>query len=63
MADIPDVAPIDSTLSPAAVAMQVVDAIFGDRFWILTHAAYRDALEQRLHVIVETGEVVVPGLY
>jgi NAD(P)-dependent dehydrogenase (short-subunit alcohol dehydrogenase family) len=63
VADIPDGAPIDSSLLPAAVAAQVVDAILGDRFWILTHAGYRDALEQRLRGIVETGEVVVPGLF
>jgi NAD(P)-dependent dehydrogenase (short-subunit alcohol dehydrogenase family) len=43
------------------VAGQVVDAIRAKRFWILTHPAYRTAIEQRCRGIVETDEVVEPG--
>jgi len=46
---------------PAAdAAALVVDAIGSDRFWVLTHPAYRDAIERRARGIVETDEVV-PG--
>jgi hypothetical protein len=45
----------------SAVAGQVVDAIRANRFWILTHPAYRDAIERRCRGIVETDEVVEPG--
>jgi NAD(P)-dependent dehydrogenase (short-subunit alcohol dehydrogenase family) len=34
-------------LEPAAVAAQVVDAIRADRFWILTHPEYADAVVDR----------------
>jgi NAD(P)-dependent dehydrogenase (short-subunit alcohol dehydrogenase family) len=34
-------------LDPAAVAAQVVDAIRNDRFWILTHPEYADAVVDR----------------
>jgi NAD(P)-dependent dehydrogenase (short-subunit alcohol dehydrogenase family) len=44
---------------PAAdAAALVVDAIRSDRFWILTHPTYRDAIERRARGIVETDEVV-----
>jgi NAD(P)-dependent dehydrogenase (short-subunit alcohol dehydrogenase family) len=43
------------------VAAQVVDAIRANRFWILTHPAYRSSIEQRCRGIVETDEVVEPG--
>ena len=44
---------------PAAdAAGLVVDAIRSDRFWVLTHPAYRDAIERRARGIVETDEVV-----
>jgi NAD(P)-dependent dehydrogenase (short-subunit alcohol dehydrogenase family) len=44
---------------PAAdAAALVVDAIRSDRFWVLTHPAYRDAIERRARGIVETDEVV-----
>jgi NAD(P)-dependent dehydrogenase (short-subunit alcohol dehydrogenase family) len=43
------------------VASQVVDAIRSDRFWIVTHSAYHEAIERRSRGIVETDEVVVPG--
>jgi NAD(P)-dependent dehydrogenase (short-subunit alcohol dehydrogenase family) len=48
-------------LTPADVAAQVVDAIARDRFWILTHPAYNEAIERRCRGIVETGEVVEPA--
>jgi hypothetical protein len=48
---------------PAAdVAAQVVDAIRRDRFWIVTHPAYREAIERRSRGIVESDEVVEPEL-
>jgi NAD(P)-dependent dehydrogenase (short-subunit alcohol dehydrogenase family) len=43
------------------VAAQVVDAIHRDRFWIVTHPGYHEAIERRSRGIVETDEVVVPG--
>jgi len=49
-------------IPPADVAAQVVEAIRDDRFWILTHPAYRDSIERRARGIVETDEVVLPGL-
>ena len=60
---ISDVPPVDSALLPAEVAALVVDAILGERFWIVTHEGYFGELERKLRGIVETGEVVVPGLY
>ena len=39
-------------------ARPVVDAIRRDRFWVLTHPAYRDAIERRARGIVETDELV-----
>jgi NAD(P)-dependent dehydrogenase (short-subunit alcohol dehydrogenase family) len=44
---------------PAAdAAALVVDAIRMDRFWVLTHPAYRSAIERRTRGIVDTDEVV-----
>ena len=44
---------------PAAdAAALVVDAIRVDRFWVLTHPAYRGAIERRTRGIVETDEIV-----
>jgi NAD(P)-dependent dehydrogenase (short-subunit alcohol dehydrogenase family) len=44
---------------PAADAAElVVDAIRSDRFWVLTHPAYRSAIERRTRGLVETDEVV-----
>jgi NAD(P)-dependent dehydrogenase (short-subunit alcohol dehydrogenase family) len=44
---------------PAAdVAAAVVEAIRGDRFWILTHPEYNDLIEQRAAGILEGGAVV-----
>jgi NAD(P)-dependent dehydrogenase (short-subunit alcohol dehydrogenase family) len=39
-------------------ATLVVDAIRADRFWVLTHPAYHDAIERRARGIVETDELV-----
>jgi NAD(P)-dependent dehydrogenase (short-subunit alcohol dehydrogenase family) len=47
--------------SPADVAAAVVDAIRTDRFWIMTHPVYNDAIERRCRGIVDTGEVVEPA--
>jgi NAD(P)-dependent dehydrogenase (short-subunit alcohol dehydrogenase family) len=46
----------------SAVAGMVLDAIRSDRFWIVTHPAYHEFIEHRCRGIVETDEVVVPGL-
>jgi NAD(P)-dependent dehydrogenase (short-subunit alcohol dehydrogenase family) len=47
--------------APADVAAQVLDAIVHDRFWILTHPAYNEAIDRRCRGILETGEVVEPA--
>lgn len=60
--DIPDVPPVPA-LSPESVVAQVVDAILGGRFWIVTHPAYFGELERKLRGIVETDAVVLPGLH
>jgi short-subunit dehydrogenase len=49
-------------IAPAAVAGQVVDAIRTGRFWVLTHPAYGATVMQRARGIVDTDEVVLPGL-
>ena len=36
-----------STMDAAEVAGHVIDAIRDDRFWILTHDAYRAVIERR----------------
>ena len=38
----------------------VVDAILGDRFWILTHPEYHEWIERRAGAIVDGADVVVP---
>jgi NAD(P)-dependent dehydrogenase (short-subunit alcohol dehydrogenase family) len=48
-------------IAPSAVAGMVVDAIRNDRFWILTHQSFAEAIERRCRGIVESDEVVVPG--
>jgi NAD(P)-dependent dehydrogenase (short-subunit alcohol dehydrogenase family) len=49
-------------MPPADVASLVVDAIRRDRFWILTHPSYREAIERRARGIVDTDEVVEPAV-
>jgi len=49
-------------IPPSDVARQVLDAIRTDRFWIVTHPTYHEFIERRCRGIVETDEVVVPGL-
>jgi NAD(P)-dependent dehydrogenase (short-subunit alcohol dehydrogenase family) len=44
------------------VAAQVLDAIRSEKFWIVTHPAYHELIERRCRGIVETDEVVLPGL-
>jgi NAD(P)-dependent dehydrogenase (short-subunit alcohol dehydrogenase family) len=48
--------------SPSGVAVQVVDAIRRDRFWILTHPQLRAAIERRHRGLIETDEVVMPSV-
>jgi NAD(P)-dependent dehydrogenase (short-subunit alcohol dehydrogenase family) len=59
-----EIADISTTVAipPSDVAAQVVDAVRNDRFWIITHPAYREFIERRCRGIVETDEVVVPEL-
>jgi NAD(P)-dependent dehydrogenase (short-subunit alcohol dehydrogenase family) len=45
-------------ISASAAAALVVDAIGRNRFWVLTHPSYRDAIERRARGIVETDELV-----
>lgn len=45
-------------ISASEAATLVIDAIRRNRFWVLTHPAYRDAIERRARGIVETDEVV-----
>jgi NAD(P)-dependent dehydrogenase (short-subunit alcohol dehydrogenase family) len=45
-------------ISASDAAALVVDAVRSNRFWILTHPAYRDAIERRARGIVETDELV-----
>ncbi len=47
-------------LPAAGVAGMVVEAIRENRFWILTHAAYRPLILERAAGIVETDELVAP---
>jgi NAD(P)-dependent dehydrogenase (short-subunit alcohol dehydrogenase family) len=49
-------------IPPAEVAAQVVDAIRADRFWIVTHPEYHEAIERRARGIVETDDVVEPAI-
>jgi NAD(P)-dependent dehydrogenase (short-subunit alcohol dehydrogenase family) len=46
--------------TPDEVAGKVVDAIRSDRFWILTHPAYNEAIERRVREAVRTGALVEP---
>jgi NAD(P)-dependent dehydrogenase (short-subunit alcohol dehydrogenase family) len=45
-----------SGLEPDAVAAQVLDAVRHDRFWVLTHADLRPALELRFASILDAEE-------
>jgi NAD(P)-dependent dehydrogenase (short-subunit alcohol dehydrogenase family) len=45
-----------SGLEPDAVAAQVLDAVRHDRFWVLTHADLRPALELRFGSILDAEE-------
>jgi len=49
-------------VSPEGVADQVVAAIRGGRFWILTHPEYNDTVARRTAAIVGDGGVVAPRI-
>jgi NAD(P)-dependent dehydrogenase (short-subunit alcohol dehydrogenase family) len=51
---------IESGTDPAVIATAVRDAIVGNRFWILTHPEYSDALLARYHG-VRDGRTPVAG--
>jgi short-subunit dehydrogenase len=55
---VPDVEAEVEWQTPADVAGKVVDAIRRDRFWILSHPAYNEAIERRVHEAVTTGDLV-----
>jgi NAD(P)-dependent dehydrogenase (short-subunit alcohol dehydrogenase family) len=55
-------APAAARIPASDVAALVVAAIRDDRFWILTHPAYRELIERRARGIVETDEVVAGDL-
>lgn len=59
--DVPLVTELPRTPTAEAAA-QVVAAIRGRRFWVLTHPAYNDTIRARCRGIVDTNEVVVPEL-
>ncbi len=42
-------------IDPAVVAGQVLDAVVGDRFWILTHPEYLSAVVERAQAIEAAG--------
>jgi hypothetical protein len=48
--------------APEGVARQVVDAIRHDRFWVISHPEYRDALDRRHRGLMDTDEVVLPAV-
>jgi len=54
---VPDVEVEVEWQTPADVAGKVIDAIRSDRFWILTHPAYNEAIERRTRQAVTTGEL------
>jgi NAD(P)-dependent dehydrogenase (short-subunit alcohol dehydrogenase family) len=55
-------APANTGLPAAEVAAQTVDAIRGDRFWILTHPEYRETIEERHRSLVEGGDAVAAAV-
>jgi NAD(P)-dependent dehydrogenase (short-subunit alcohol dehydrogenase family) len=54
---VPDVEVEVEWQTPADVAGKVIDGIRSDRFWILTHPAYNEAIERRTRQAVTTGEL------
>jgi NAD(P)-dependent dehydrogenase (short-subunit alcohol dehydrogenase family) len=54
---VPDVEVDVEWQTAADVAGKVIDGIRGDRFWILTHPAYNEAIERRTRQAVTTGEL------
>jgi NAD(P)-dependent dehydrogenase (short-subunit alcohol dehydrogenase family) len=54
---------LQATMTAAEVAEQVVDAIQADRFWILTHDAYRDVIRDRAAGIGAGGRPVAPPIW
>jgi NAD(P)-dependent dehydrogenase (short-subunit alcohol dehydrogenase family) len=58
---VPDVEIEVEWQTPTDVAGKVVDAIRNDRFWILTHPAYNDAIEHRTREAITTGALHEPA--
>jgi NAD(P)-dependent dehydrogenase (short-subunit alcohol dehydrogenase family) len=53
---------LNERIPAADVAAAVVEAIRANRFWILTHPAYNDLILERASGIVDTDELVAPGV-
>jgi hypothetical protein len=53
---------LENGLAPADVAAQVVDAVRHDRFYILTHPDWKDAIRTRMEDILEERHPT-PGFF
>lgn len=54
---------VEATMDAADVAGHVVDAIRSNRFWILTHDAYRDVIQQRAAGIGTDARPAAPPIW
>ena len=54
---------VEPTMDAAEVAGHVVDAITANRFWILTHQAYRDVIQQRAAGIGTDARPTAPPIW
>jgi NAD(P)-dependent dehydrogenase (short-subunit alcohol dehydrogenase family) len=52
-----------STMTAAEVADKVLDAVVSERFWILTHDAYRDVIQQRAAGIGTDAQPLAPPVW
>ncbi len=51
---------IDEGSTPASVADAVIDAIAGDRFWVLPHQDFLDLVENRWETVLERSDPIPP---
>ncbi len=54
---------VEPTMDAAEVAGHVVDAITANRFWILTHQAYREVIQQRAAGIGTDARPTAPPIW
>ena len=52
-----------ATLTADEAAEQVVDAVLAGRFWILTHADYREVVLDRARTVGTDAQPVVPPVW